>query len=411
MELNATGPSPGHTGNEEERHASWLELFFDLVFVLAVTQVADALNHDLSPAGFLHFALVFLPLWWGWVGFSFYVSRFPREDNLVRLLMLAAMLAVAALSTNVAGAFTGETAVGFALSYAGLRACLVALYVNTRWKEPAARELVDFYIAGFGLGVVLWLISAGVPAPARYALWAVGFSVEAGTPALASGRMKRAPGIDLAHLPERFGLFVIIVLGESVAAVGLDLANIESTVTITLSAVGCFVLAAAVWWEYFDFGSRSARLGLMSSAHPAAYARDVYSYGHLPVVIGLAAASVGAEQVIAHSGDTTLSAEVRWALAGGVAVYLLGNAGMHVAMARTTGDPGPRVEIAAVVLTLVLAAVSGGFAPLLFLALIVALVVGQLALDLQGERRADRVRQGVDQGGSTMTDRKSRSPS
>src|SRR5436190_149807 len=330
MELNATGPSPGHTGNEEERHASWLELFFDLVFVLAVTQVADALNHDLSPAGFLHFALVFLPLWWGWVGFSFYVSRFPREDNLVRLLLLAAMLAVAALSTNVAGAFTGETAVGFALSYAGLRACLVALYVNTRWKEPAARELVDFYIAGFGLGVVLWLISAGVPAPSRYALWAVGFSVEAGTPALASGRMKRAPGIDLAHLPARFGLFVIIVLSE---------------------------------------------------------------------------------QVIGHSGDATLSAEVRWALAGGVAVYLLGNAGRHVALARTTGDPGPRVEIAAVVLTLVLAAVSGGFAPLLFLALIVALVVGQLALDLQGERRADRVRQGVDQGGSTTTDRKSRSPS
>jgi low temperature requirement protein LtrA len=390
MEPSARGSSLGHIGNQEERHASWLELFFDLVFVLAVTQVADSLEHDLSPAGFLHFALVFLPLWWGWVGFSFYISRFPREDSLVRLLMLAAMLAVAALSTNVDGAFTGETAVGFALSYAALRACLVALYVNARSREPAARELVDFYIAGFGLGVVLWLISAGVPEPARYVLWAVGFAVEAGTPALAGGRMKRAPGIDLSHLPERFGLFVIIVLGESVAVVGLGLADIEWTVTITLSAVGCFVLAAAVWWEYFDYGARSARLGLMSSAHPAAYARDVYSYGHLPVVLGIAAASVGAEYVIAHSGDAALSAEVRWALAGGVAIYLLGNAGMHVAMARTTGDPGPRVGIATVVLMLALAAVSGSFAPLLFLALIVALVVGQLALELQGERSADR---------------------
>ena len=115
------------------------------------------------PRGLLHFVLVFLPLRWGWVGFSFYVSRFPREDNIVRLLTLAAMLAVAALSTNVEGAFNGETAVGFALSYAGLRACLVALYVHTRWREPAARELVDFYIAGFGLGVVLWLVSAGYP--------------------------------------------------------------------------------------------------------------------------------------------------------------------------------------------------------------------------------------------------------
>jgi low temperature requirement protein LtrA len=134
MELSVGGPSQPDTGNQEERHASWLELFFDLVFVLAVTQVADAFDHDLSPAGALHFVLVFLPLWWGWVGFRFFVSRFPREDNLVRLLMLAAMLAVAALSTNVEGAFTGETAVGFALSYAGLRACLVALYVLTRWR-------------------------------------------------------------------------------------------------------------------------------------------------------------------------------------------------------------------------------------------------------------------------------------
>ncbi len=395
MERNAIGPSPGHTVEQEDRHASWLELFFDLVFVLAVTQVADALDHDLSPAGFLHFVLVFLPLWWGWVGFSFYVSRFPREDNIVRLLMLAAMLAVAALSTNVEGAFNGETAVGFALSYAGLRACLVALYVHTRWREPAARELVDFYIAGFGLGVVLWLVSAGVPEPARYALWAAGFLVEAATPALAGGRMKRAPGIHPSHLPERFGLFVIIVLGESVAAVGLGLADLESSVTISLSAVGCFVLAAAVWWEYFDFGYRSARRGLASSAHRGAYARDAYSYGHFPVVIGLAAASVGAEQLIAHSGDTTLSAEVRWALAGGLAVYLLGNAGMQVAMARTTGAPVPHLVIATIALTLVLAAVGGAFAPLLFLALIVALVVGQLALDLQGERRAGRVRPGA----------------
>ena len=394
MERKARGPSPGRTDKLEVRHASWLELFFDLVFVLAVTQVADALDHDLSPAGFLHFVLVFLPLWWGWVGFSFFVSRFPREDNLVRLLMLAAMLAVAALSTNVHGALTGQTAVGFALSYAGLRACLVALYIHTRWREPAARELVDFYIAGFGLGVVLWLVSAGVPEPARYALWAAGFSVEVATPALASERMKRAPAIHLSHLPERFGLFVIIVLGESVAAVGLSLADIEWTVTITLSAVGCFVLAAAVWWEYFDFGSWSASRGLAASGHPAAYARDVYSYGHLPVVIGLAAASVGAEQVIAHSGDPTLSAEVRWALAGGLAVYLLGSAGMQVAMARTTGDRGPRVGVATVVLTLALASVSGRFAPLLFLAVIVALVVGQLALELQGERRADRVQPG-----------------
>ena len=379
MQLNPSGPGAGQMGEEEERHATWVELFFDLVFVLAVTQVADTLGHNLSPAGFLHFGLVFLPLWWGWVGFSFYVTRFPHDDYLVRALMLAAMLAVVALSTNIGGAFTGETAVGFALSYAALRACLVGLYAHTRWREPAARELVDFYVAGFGLGVVLWVVSATVPEPARYALWAAGFLVEAATPALAGERLRRGPAINCSHLPERFGLFVIIVLGESVTAVGLGLSDIQGSTT--LIAVACFVLAAALWWDYFVFGYWSARRGLLSSVRRGAYARDVYGYAHFPVVVGIAAASVGAEQAIAHSGDAGLAPGARWALAGGLGLYLLGLAAMHLATARAGGDPAPRGALATVALTLALAAGGGGFAPLLFVTLAVLIVVGQLALE------------------------------
>jgi low temperature requirement protein LtrA len=232
---------------------------------------------------------------------------------------------------------------------------------------------------------MLWLASAAVPEPARYILWAAGFLVEAATPAVAGERLQRGPAIHASHLPERFGLFVIIVLGESVGAVGLGLSDVESSARTTLSAVACFVLAAALWWDYFDFGSWSALRGLLASPRRGAYARDIYSYGHLPVVIGIAAMSVGAEQAIAHSGDAALSVEVRWALAAGLAAYLLGIAGMHAAMARETGDPAPRMGLAAVALALALAIFGGDFAPLLFLALIVALVVGQIAF----ERRVD----------------------
>jgi Bacterial low temperature requirement A protein (LtrA) len=183
--------------------------------------------------------------------FSFYVNRFPREDTTVRALMLAAMLAAAILATNVGGALTHETAIGFALSYAGLRACLVLLYLRAR-RDPAARELADFYAAGFGLGAALWAASVAVPEPARYAVWAVAFIIEAATPALAGERLLRAPPINATHLPERFGLFVIIVLGEVIVAVGAGFSKFGSSLETALAGAGCFALAAAVWWTYFD---------------------------------------------------------------------------------------------------------------------------------------------------------------
>ena len=292
--------------------------------------------------------------------------------------MLAAMLAVVALSTNIGGAFTGETAAGFALSYAALRACLVGLYAHTRWREPAARELVDFYVAGFGLGVVLWVVSATVPEPARYALWAAGFLVEAATPALAGERLRRGPAINCSHLPERFGLFVIIVLGESVTcrAGAFRHRGEHDAHRGRLLRPRRRTLV-----DYFVFGYWSARRGLLSSVRRGAYARDVYSYAHFPVVVGVAAASVGAEQAIAHSGDAGLAPGARWALAGGLGLYLLGLAAMHVTTARAGGDPAPRGALATVALTLALAAGGGGFAPLLFVTLAVLIVVGQLALE------------------------------
>jgi low temperature requirement protein LtrA len=373
---------------EEERHASWLELFFDLVFVLVVAQVAAALHDDLSAAGFVRFVIVFLPVWWAWVGFSFYVSRFPREDTGVRALMLTAMLAAAILAANVRGALTHDTAVGFALSYAGLRACLVLLYVRAR-REPAARELADFYAAGFGLGAALWAVSAAVSEPARYAVWALAFVIEAATPALAGERLVRAPPIHATHLPERFGLFVIIVLGEAIVAVGAGFSEFGSTPETALAGSACFALAAAVWWTYFDFAGRSIRPGLRSSLRRGAFARDIYSYAHLPIVVGIAAASVGAEDAIAHANDDHLHAAVCWTLAGGLATYLLALAAIHALIGRDNG--GSRlagVPLAAALAALTTATVGTDVPPLVFLGVLLIVLSGELGLHAAWLRRS-----------------------
>ena len=146
------------------RHSTWLELFFDLVFVAALAQLSLDVVNDPTAGGFLEFVALFVPVWWAWVGFTFYASRFEREDAVDRILWLTAMLAVAALAVSIDDPFHAH-AVAFALSHASVRTVLVALYVLARLRDAAARELSAFLLVGFALGSSLWWASAFVPEP------------------------------------------------------------------------------------------------------------------------------------------------------------------------------------------------------------------------------------------------------
>jgi low temperature requirement protein LtrA len=201
--------------SDRERHASWLELFFDLVFVLAVAQVAYSFSHDLTISGALRYSAVFAFVWWAWVGYAFYANRFESEEALYRLLMFAGMLGIAALAMSVRGAFTPEGAAAFTLSYIAVRAVLIILYARAAYYVPLAREFCVRYILGFSFGAALWLSSLLFAAPFRYWLWAAGFVSELLTPFINNRIINRTP-FDTSHMPERFGLFTIIVLGEAV---------------------------------------------------------------------------------------------------------------------------------------------------------------------------------------------------
>jgi len=156
---------------EEERHASWLELFFDLVFVVAIAELSHELvvNHTVS--GFATFAVLFVPVFVAWQGFSFYADRFDTDDVFFRVCMLAAMLAVAALAIQIPSVAHGESSAGFALAYIAIRVLTVVLNLRAYRHVPLARPLIGRYVAAFSFSVGLWTVSLAVPEPWRFLLW------------------------------------------------------------------------------------------------------------------------------------------------------------------------------------------------------------------------------------------------
>ena len=191
---------------EDERHASWLELFFDLVFVVAIAELAHELGVDHTLGGFATFAALFVPIFVAWQGFSFYADRFDTDDVLFRVCMLAAMLAVAALAIQIPDVAHGEST-GFALAYVTIRVLTIVLNLRAYRHVPLARPLVGRYVVAFSFSVALWTASLAVPEPWRFVLWGIGLAVDLGVPARIGPRFVGRVPLHASHIPERFALF------------------------------------------------------------------------------------------------------------------------------------------------------------------------------------------------------------
>lgn len=235
---------------EEHRHATWLELFYDLVYVVAVSQIAHYLNEDVSLKGFLGFVFLFIPIWWAWIGTTFYANRFDSDDIKHRLLTGLQMLAVAALAVNIHRGL-GESSTGFAISYAITRFVLVLEYLRVIKHIPQARGLAKYYCFGFSIAAILWLISAFVAIPIRFVIWGFALAVDFIT-GITAKRFQVALLPHPEHLPERFGLFTIIVLGEAIIAVVNGVSEQQWDVQSAICAVFGFCIAFGLWWIYFE---------------------------------------------------------------------------------------------------------------------------------------------------------------
>jgi low temperature requirement protein LtrA len=337
---------------EEERHASWLELFFDLVFVIAITELGEGLSHDVSLDGFLVFLGLFVPVWWSWIGYTFYADRFESEGVPYRLAVFGGMLAVAALAVNVADVFHGHST-GFAVSYIAGRVIVIALYERARRLVPEAREICAFYATGFTIGALIWLASLATPPPLRYLLWGVGLVVELATPLVARRLIDRIP-VHATHIPERFALFTMIVFGESVIAVATATKSTNWDANSAAVAVVGFVAVVCLWWIYFDFVDREEPL-----RHGVARGQT-FVYGHLPLLASLTVIAVGMKLgILAAAGEIDL-AEARVSLGAGVPAYLVVLSVILVVCQPAYSRRVLAARLLAAAAAAVLAAVGGG---------------------------------------------------
>jgi low temperature requirement protein LtrA len=357
----------------EERHATWLELFFDLVFVVAVAELGQNLTNDPTLHGFLVYVGLFIPVIWAWAGFTFYANRFDTDDLTYRLLILLAMFGVAALATNTPNAIE-EGGRAFAASYVFVRLVLLALYARAIRYVPEARSLSVLYFRAFSVGTLIWLASIAVPPPGRYWLWALAMVSELAVPSFAWRRLPGAP-VDPRHLPERFGLFTIIVLGEAVLSVVLGVADTTWQVDSGFAAAGGFVAAAALWWIYFDFLDESVvRRGRISGL--------VFMYAHFPVLIGIATVGVGVKlEILAAAGDQTYE-DTGWILCAGVALCMVGLAAIHLATPPMLFDTDVLMRLATAALALVLLAFSFALPPLALVWTLAGVLVAQVVAEL-----------------------------
>jgi len=356
------------------RSSSWLELFFDLVFVIAITQLGVALAADLSLRGYGRFLLLFVPIWWSWVGYTNYADRFDSDDIAFRGLVLAAMLAIAVVAVAIPETFRHRSMV-FAGGYVAVRVLLVVLYARARAHVSAARPLCDVTLTVFLIGVGLWLASLALTEPLRFALWGMALVLEGATPWVARRAMTSVP-YHASHLPERYGLWTLIVLGESLVAVAVGLGHARwGALPIAAGALG-FLTAASLWWLYFDSIERIAiRRSLL--------ARNAFIYGHLLIALGLAISGVGVKTAILHADAGNLDAAQRWALCGGPALFLLAHALVLEAATDKTSREAVAIRLiaCALIVTACLVATPVGAAGLLALvaAVLAATTVAEIA--------------------------------
>jgi low temperature requirement protein LtrA len=316
-----------------EERTTPLELFFDLVFVYAITQVAELVSAHLTPQGFARGAVVLATVWYAWICFAWLTNTVGVDDGIVRLGVFAAAGASFLVALAVPHALDADVLL-FVSAYFVVRVSHVVLYAYGTRNAPEVRRNVLAIAPTFVLGPAALFALPWLPDDWRLPYLTVAFTVDVSSP-FVSG-VAGLP-VKAAHFAERFGLFVIITLGESIVSIGVG-ARANPHGAVLLAVVLAFLLTVLLWWAYFDVVWQAAerRLTGAGRVERAVLARDAYTYLHYVIVAGIVGFAVGSKTLVAHPSDhlTTVAAV---ALCGGVALYLVGHALFRFRMTRTVG--------------------------------------------------------------------------
>jgi low temperature requirement protein LtrA len=374
-----------------EAIVSPLELFFDLVFVFALTQVTAFLAEDPTFAQLGRGMLILALIWWAWSGYTWLTSTVDPELGLPRLVMFAAMGAMLIVALATPDAF-GDDGLLWGLGYLAVRLLHASLFALAARGDPnlsrAVLSLVRSLVPGAGLII---LASVAFEGTARELLWALAVILDYGLVLVAGAEGWH---VHARHFAERFGLVMIIAFGESIVAIGVGAEGIELGVEAVLAALLATGIVCALWWAYFDVVAVVAeeRFTAATGAAQLRMARDSYALLHLPMIAGVVLFALGVKKVLEHTGDP-LAGMPAFALCGGVALYLLAHVAFRL---RNVGSLSvPRIVAAAACLALypVATSVAGVASLALLLAVCVALLGFEVVryAEARARIRAERV--------------------
>jgi low temperature requirement protein LtrA len=307
--------TPMAAGSESAKRVSWVELFFDLVFVFAVTEVTVLLESDHSWAGLLRALIVFVPVYWVWVATAVYTNQYDVSRPRVRLVVLAVALAAIFMAVALPDAY-GGLGLMFAISYWVARLVL-GLGVLLRRRTDGT---VNPYLLSMVATGPLLVVGALLPGGAREIAWAVAAAIDLALPSVLRSRALHMH-VEADHLAERFGLFVLIALGESVVAIGLSARAGHLDGAVGAAVAAAFALSAGLWWVYFHFAADAVRHALTVARVQLDITRLVLSYGHLMFIAAIIVIAVGMHDAVAEPAHH-LSWGSAGLLFGGTALYL-----------------------------------------------------------------------------------------
>ena len=364
-----------------EQRVTPLELFFDLVFVFAITRVTALMAHDLSWATIGQGLLVLAALWWGWAAYGWLTNHVSGDDDRARVVVIVSMAAMVLVALAVPEAFDAH-ALLFAIGYLVMRMAHLALWWVASSDDPDVHIAVGKLFPTAVTGPLLILAASAADGALQAAFWIVALLLDYGGPYVRGVAGYR---VHPAHFAERFSLIIIIMLGESIVAIGVGAGDEPLDTAIGVAAVLALLTSAALWWAYFDVVAAlgQQRLAELRGVERNTLARDAFAYLHLPLIAGIELFALGVEEVVGHT-DEPLATEAATALFGGVALYLLA----HVAFKlRATGSLGPH-RIVAGVLCAVCVPLGTEWSALAALAVVTAIAVGLIAYEVFRFREA-----------------------
>ncbi len=279
--------------NSIERHTTWLEIFFDLIAAIIVVQISDRLSNNLTPLGIFYCIALFIPTFWMWVSYTIFAARFDNNDAIHWGMTFVTMFAGVIMAIQIPTALE-EGANVFAIGFIISQIALILLYTRAFFDKSTPKSITLFYLSCFSIAITCWIISLFFPPLIKFSLWALGMSIYLIMPWIGRKRILSKAPLDTVYVPERFGAFTIIILGQTIAAVvfGLESASWHPTAIIT--SMMAFILATLIWGQYYRFIRRADYKCTFGSGQP-------YIYAHIPLIIGLIIIGVCAKEFIIGS--------------------------------------------------------------------------------------------------------------